>query len=407
MDRRGGRGRASSGAIVLGGDYKALGVVRSLGRHGVAVWVLTDDHLLAGWSRYCRRAIAWPTGPEADQVARLLALADEHDLEGWTLYPAGEEEAALLARNRDALASRYRLSVLVPWDVLQHAYDKRLAYLLADSVGVDHPWTWQPRGREDVAAYDGAFPAILKPAMRPALDPFTIDKAWPASDRAELLARYDQACAVSDRGAIMIQELVPGDGGAQLSFAALCDDGEPIASLAARRTRQWPMDFGRASTFVETIDAPDVEEAARRILRALRFAGIIELEFKRDARDGALKLLDINPRVWGWHTLGRGAGVDFPYLLWRMVHGEPVAPVRGRPGVRWVRALTDVPTALGAIRVGALSPVDYLWSLRPPIECAVFALDDPLPALLEVPAMLHVAWGRRQLGAARAASAAR
>ena len=53
------------------------------------------------------------------------------------------------------------------------------------------------------------------------------------------------------------------------------------------------MDFGRASTFVETIEAPDVEEAARRILRALRFAGIIELEFKRDARDGALKLLDI------------------------------------------------------------------------------------------------------------------
>ena len=90
-----------------------------------------------------------------------------------------------------------------------------------------------------------------------------------------------------------------------------------------------------------------------------------------------------------------------------MVHGDAVAPVRGRVGVRWVRALTDVPTALGAIRRGALSPVDYLWSLRPPIECAVFALDDPLPALLELPATAHVAWGRRQLGAVRAEGAAR
>lgn len=401
------RARAARGALVLGGDYKALGVVRSLGRHGIPVWVLTDDHLLAGWSRYCRRAVAWPSAPEAEQVARLLELGRECELEGWTLYPAGEEEAAFLARNRDTLAERYRSSVLVPWEILQQAYDKRLAHRLADSVDVDHPRTWQPRDRDDVAAYDGPFPAILKPAMRPSLDPFTIDKAWPVHDRAELLSRYDEARAVSDVSAIMIQELVAGGGDAQLSFAALCRDGEPIAHLAARRTRQWPMDFGRASTFVETIDAPDVEAAARRILRALRFDGIVEVEFKRDARDGRLLLLDINPRVWGWHTLGRAAGVDFPYLLWRMVHGEEIAPVRGRVGVRWVRALTDVPTALGAIRRGQLSLFDYLWSLRPSIECAVFAFDDVLPALLELPATAYVAWGRRQLGAARAAGAAR
>ena len=406
MATRGGA-RAAGGALVIGGDYKALGVVRSLGRHGIPVWVLTDDHLLAGWSRFCRRAIPWPAAPEAEQVARLLELGRACELEGWTLYPAGEEEAAFLARNHDALAQRYRVSVLVPWEILQQAYDKRLAHRLAESVGVDHPRTWQPRDREDAAAYDGPFPAILKPAMRPSLDPFTIDKAWRVADRDSLIARYDEACAASDPAAIMIQELIPGDGDSQLSYAALCSAGEPIAYLVARRARQWPMDFGRASTFVETIDAPDVEDAARRVLAALRFDGIVELEFKRDPRDGALKLLDINPRVWGWHTLGRAAGVDFPYLLWRMVHGLPVAPVRGRVGVRWVRALTDVPTAFGAIRRGTLSLLDYLWSLRPPIECAVFALDDPLPALLELPATVHVAWGRRQLGAARAAGAAR
>jgi D-aspartate ligase len=401
------RGHASPGAVVIGGDYKSLGVVRSLGRHGIPVWVLTDDHLLAGWSRYCRRRVPWPDASEADQVTRLLELARENRLDGWTLFPAGEEAAALLARHRDALAERYRLSILVPWDVLQHAYDKRLAYRLAVDLGVGHPRTLHPRDRDDVAAYDGPFPAVLKPAMRPSLDPFTIDKAWAAPDRAALLARYDEACAVSDRAVIMIQERIPGGGDTQLSYAALCRAGEPIACLTARRTRQWPMDFGRASTFVETIEAPDVEEAARRILLALHFDGIVELEFKRDVRDGQLKLLDINPRVWGWHTLGRRAGVDFPYLLWRMVNGEEVAPVRGRSGVRWVRALTDVPTASGAIRRGSLSIFDYLWSLRPPIECAVFALDDPLPALLELPATAHVAWGRRQLGEARAAEQAR
>src|SRR5712691_10046129 len=154
---------APAGALVIGGDYKSLGIVRSLGRHGIPVWVLTDDHLLAGWSRFCRRAIPWPAAPEADQVIRLLELARESGLDGWTLYPGGEEEAALIARNRDALAVRFRPSVLVPWETLQYAYDKRLAYRLAADLGVDHPHTRYPRDRSDVAASDGPFPAILKP----------------------------------------------------------------------------------------------------------------------------------------------------------------------------------------------------------------------------------------------------
>ena len=398
---------SAPGALVIGGDYKSLGIVRSLGRHGIPVWVLTDEHVLAGWSRYCRRAIPWPAAPEAEQVARLLAIARESGLEGWTLYPGGEESAALIARNRDTLAEHYRLSILVGWTTLQKAYDKRLMHRLADEVGVEHPLTRYPHHRDDVAAYDGPFPVVLKPAIRPTIDRFTIDKGWPATDLASLLARYDEACAVSDPAAIMIQEVISGGGESQLSFAALCRAGEPIASVVARRTRQWPMDFGRASTFVETIDAPEVEELATRVLRTLRFDGIVELEFKRDPRDGRLKLLDINPRVWGWHTLARAAGVDMPYLLWRMVHDEPVEPVRARPGVRWVRGLTDLPTAMSAIRRGKLSPVDYLWSLRPPIECSVIAFDDPLPALLELPEAARVAWGRRVTGATRATSGAR
>ena len=103
----------------------------------------------------------------------------------------------------------------------------------------------------------------------------------------------------------------------------------------------------------------------------------------------------MNPRIWGWHTLGRRAGVDFPYLLWRMLNGAPVSSARGRPGVRWVRALTDVPTVLGALRAGELSFPAYLSSLRGPIEYAVLARDDPLPAIVELPSALHLAWVRR------------
>ena len=58
------------------------------------------------------------------------------------------------------------------------------------------------------------------------------------------------------------------------------------------------MDFGRASTFVETVEDTATSATAGHLLRALRYTGIEEVEFKRDPRDGKLKLLDINPPVW-------------------------------------------------------------------------------------------------------------
>jgi D-aspartate ligase len=391
-----GRRAEVPGALVTGADYRSLGVVRSLGRRGVPVWVLKDEHTLASRSRYSTRSLPWPETGESERVAYLLDLARRHGLGGWALFPTDDETAALIARNRDALAEHYRLSILAAWDTLRWAYDKRLTYRLAAETGIDHPRTWYPRDIADIQKFDGAYPAILKPAIRASLNPFTVAKAWLAPDQATLRARYVEACAFVDPSLIMIQEVIPGRGEAQFSYAALCRGGEPIASIAARRTRQWPMDFGRASTYVESIEAPDVEEQAKRLLAKLRFDGLVEVEFKRDARDGRYKLLDINPRVWGWHTLGRRAGVDFPYLLLQMMTGTAITSRRGRPGVRWVRALTDVPTAFGEIRSGRLSPGAYLSSLRGPIEFAVFAADDPVPALVETPATLALAWQRRR-----------
>jgi predicted ATP-grasp superfamily ATP-dependent carboligase len=238
------------------------------------------------------------------------------------------------------------------------------------------------------------FPAVLKPAVKVSFNRLTAAKAWRVDDRPELLRRYADACTLVDPDVLIVQELVPGGGASQLSFAALCADGEPLASLTARRTRQYPADFGRASTFVETIECPEIVEPSLSLLRELRFTGLIELEFKRDERDGVFKLLDVNPRVWGWHTLCGRAGVDFPYLLWLLVSGEPVPATQARPGVGWLRFTTDTPTALKELAARRLPVREYARSLRRPRESAIFAWDDPLPGLSEVPLLAYVL-GRR------------
>src|SRR5213082_1776829 len=76
------------GALVLGADYRALGVVRSLGRRGIPVWVLhgPDEHRLAATSRYARRRVQWPDGDDDDRSRLLRGLAERHQLQGWVLF---------------------------------------------------------------------------------------------------------------------------------------------------------------------------------------------------------------------------------------------------------------------------------------------------------------------------------
>jgi D-aspartate ligase len=373
----------NDGAVVTGASYRALAVVRSLGRRGVPVRVVrSDEHAVAAASRYAGAPLAWPLeGPESARVDYLLEIAERDGLDGWVLIPTHDEEAALIARHHARLAECYRLTT-PPWEILRAAYDKRRTHVLGAQLGLTQPWTAFPEGSDDLVCAHGHFPVVVKPAYKQAANRLTMDKAWRADDPEALRRRYDEACRLVDPAILMLQELIPGDGAAQLSFAALCRDGEVLAALTACRTRQFPMDFGRASSYVETIDDAGVERDARCLLAAMRFTGLVEVEFKRDERSGANLLLDVNPRPWGWQSLCGRAGVDFPYLLWRMAAGEDVTPARGVPGVHWVRMSTDLLAVAGELRAGRLSPAAYLRSLRRPLEFAIFARDDPLPSLL-------------------------
>jgi predicted ATP-grasp superfamily ATP-dependent carboligase len=371
------------GALVLGADYRGLGTTQSLGRAGVRVWVLHEGSRGLGcFSRYAERSLPWPKD-EDERVRFLLGLAERDSLDGWALFPTRDETAAFCARRRDELAEVFGMTT-APWEVLRFAHDKRLTQRLAEVVGIPFPRTWQigPAGPD---ALDCSFPVIVKPAIRDVRNRFVDDKAWRADDEAELAARYEEARGLMPAEQILVQELIPGDGQRQFSFAALASGGRPIASLVARRARQYPMDFGRASTFVETVDAPEVAALGTRVLEAMGYTGLVEVEFKSDSSSDVLKLLDINPRIWGWHSIGRRAGVDFSLLQWRLLQGERLPQVTGRPGVRWMWPAADLPIAAREIVGGRLPLFEYLRGFRGPVDFATLTRDDPLPGLVEVP----------------------
>jgi D-aspartate ligase len=394
------------GALLLGGAHDSLEIARSLGRRGIPVYLVTRDNPLAAMSRYVTRRFRWPAPDRADDVGYLLELAGEFGLAGWVLFAAGDAEVRFVAQNHAALGAVFALTT-PEWDVVRWAYDKRLMNTRAAELGIAQPRCYYPRSRDDLAGIGLRYPVILKPTVDEGRPAFVDAKARRADNRDELAARYDAARQIVGADTLMIQELIAGDGTAQFSYAAVCDRGTPVGSLVARRRRQYPIDFGFTSTCVETISLPSIEQAACRFLGSLQYSGLAEIEFKYDARDRLYKILDVNPRAWTWISLGAAAGIDFAAMQWELALGRKPAPVSARPGMAWRYLSRDLVAAVQEMFAGALSPTDYLRSLRPSAASAVFSRDDPWPAVLDLPLAVARTARRRFERSNRDAAAAR
>jgi D-aspartate ligase len=83
--------------------------------------------------------------------------------------------------------------------------------------------------------------------------------------------------------------------------------------------------------------------------------------------------------------------VDFPYLLYRDQIGLGVPRQHARPGVRWIRVLTDVPNAVRDMAAGDVKAREYLKTLRDVDTEAVFSWRDPLPGLYELALLPYLA----------------
>lgn len=379
------------GAVVVGGDHPGLGVARSLGRRGIPVFIVDDQYCVSAFSRYVTKVIRVANIlDERKTVEVLLEIGRRYNLRDWILFPTRDESVAAFSRYRTELGEFYRVTTGA-WEGIKWAWDKKKTYELAERLHIPCPKTFNPRSKDELPALFPRLPLAIKPAVKENFFYATGAKAWRANTPQQLVALYDKASQQIKPEEILVQEIVPGNGNEQYSYCAYLRDGIPCCVLTARRARQHPREFGRAATYVETVDVPEIEELSERFLKAIGYSGIVEIEFKRDPRDGTYKLLDVNARTWGFHSIGSAAGVDFPYLVYADHMDLPISQARATPGVGWLRVVSDVPTAVSDILHGSLSLKSYVASLRATRIESVFAWRDPMPSVAEVVMLPYLA----------------
>jgi predicted ATP-grasp superfamily ATP-dependent carboligase len=387
-------GEPLAGVVLLGGAHGTLAMARSFGRLGIPVALITNDHPLPRWSRFVRHQFDW-AGPDAPEAAdTLVALASSHAFHNWLLLPCGDGEVKLVASEQQRLGGTFRL-LSSGWDSLNALCDKQLLAQRAAEAGIAVPKNFRVRSDSEAASIDMIFPVVLKPAQRLAPNAFTRAKAWRANTRDEFLARYREAAELVGPDNIVVQELIEGGGETQFSYAALWYRGAPVMDMTARRTRQYPIEFSYTSTFVEVWPNEAVRQASVKLLSAADFEGLVEIEYKFDARERVHKILDVNPRPWSWIALCDAAGLNFAQALQRIASGKPVRPAVAKTDVAWVHTTRDIAAALQLIARDQLDIDVYLASLRRRLVFSTFALDDLMPALVDIPITLYRVLTRR------------
>jgi len=331
-------------------NRSALAATRSLGRRGIFVVTAGERPAsLAAVSRYSSAFVQYPppaTDPEGFIAAILRAVSD-HRID--VLLPIAETTTLLLTAQRDKLPSGCRLP-FADAETIARASDKAGMVALAQSLGVPAPQTVvvESAAAAEARLDEFRFPVVIKPArsrVRTAQGWISTRVSY-AQDAEQLLRGLRELLA--EQYPVLLQERIPGPG---VGFFACYDRGRPVAFFAHKRLREKPPSGG-VSVLRESIALdPDALACGTKLLEALRWHGVAMVEFKRDTRDGSLRLMEINARFWGSLQLAIDAGVDFPWILARLASGESVEPVRDyRTGVRSRWLLGDLDVLLMVMR---------------------------------------------------------
>ncbi len=372
MSQFSGNSAKNPGVIVLGGHVQALGILRIFGREGIPGIIIDDARKnLARHSKYCTSFYH----RSDDQLLQfLLGLGKNKKYQDWIIFPSNDFHVKILSENKKLLEKFYIIST-DEWEVISLFYNKRATYKLASNLEIPIAPTYFPKNERELDSIRIQYPCIVKPAVMHKFYRQVRKKVLVCRDKEELEKNYRKAVQFIPANEIIIQEIIRGPGRNQFSACFLFLNGKTFVHLVACRMRQHPLDFGNATTYAETVDIPILKEYGERILKAANYNGVCEVEFKLDERDNRYKFLEVNTRTWKWHTIANKAETPFLKIYYDYLTGNKIEQIKGYKNASFSHMITDFPTQLQLLANGA----KYWKRKMSPVECAVWANDDPMP----------------------------
>lgn len=369
--------------LLLGGKENSLSVVRHLGRLGIEVRVSGPKSCWGMFSRYCAEALPVPAGETQCAYWSRLLLGNERRLDGHIVLAMSDDAIEFVASNRTALKQRYLLDDSDP-ELAKQFLDKMETLELARRAGVGTPNFWRLDDKTDIETLRGkiTFPAIVKPvqshrfikAFRQKL--FLIER-----DFEELAAKVQLARQHGIE--VFVVEMIPGPDSMLSSYYTYrLADGRKLFHFTKAIIRRWPVNRGNAC-YHRTGDYPETRAAGEKFFDAVGLKGLGNIEFKRDSRDGKLKIIEINARFTAAQELALRAGVPIDLIIYCHLTGQPLPEAKQSPSeLRFWYPMRDFLALLELRKRGELGLWGWIKSVvYPRMVFPLISLRDPLPLI--------------------------
>jgi predicted ATP-grasp superfamily ATP-dependent carboligase len=336
-----------------------------------------DPDRLGFKSRFCRPVLSPNPIYEPEQLVAVLMSEAKKFAQPPVLLPASDAYVQFVSRFSEQLQPAF-LFILPPPALVDAIVDKRRQYELAEQVGTPIPKTYYPQNMADVQEIAGqlTYPALVKPYIGHLWrEKFIGSKGRKVFNADELCQCYSEIFPIGLQA--MVQTIIMGPNTNLFSVCVyMSRQGEPLLVFAQRKLRQYPTDFG-VGTLVESLRYPELVDLGLHFLKSIGYVGVGEIEFKKDERDGQLKLIELNPRLWQQTTLASDCGMNFSLVEYQDLTGHaPPASTTYREGVRWWDSWSDFRSFYEYYKRGELSILSWIATWVVSASFPRFALDD-------------------------------
>jgi len=361
--------------------HGTLGVIRSLGRLGVEVYAVVEDRFIpSAMSRYLTGSFSWKAfGAEEPYLTGLSAISKQLGRPA-ILIPTDDYAAAFIAEH-SANLERWFLFPRLPRDLPRQLANKRILSSLCKSIAAPHPEVAFPGSLEDVHAFldRATFPVVVKAADAHLLPDGARSTSLARSPK-ELLAIYELAASV-DGSNLIFQEYIPLSSAEDWIFHGYSNPQTGCwISFTGKKLRSYPP-FAGPTTLGVSVPNETLAMQSEKLLKAIGYAGIMDLDYRFDKRDGQYKLLDFNPRIGANFRMFENVdGIDVVRALHLDLTGKAVLQSPPAYGRKLLVESHDLSASLGYLRHGGLTLGAWWQSLKGKKELAWFSWEDPLPA---------------------------
>lgn len=373
-------------AVVLGTNYYiGLAVVRSLGKAGVhVISVDYDEYNPYGKSKYVKQALIAPHYKDQEEayLEFLINLArnEEHKP---VLMPTADPYVEFIDKYFFELKDYY----LFPMDkkgLLTSLMDKDKLAEMAKDHGVPTPEIIRDNEENIIARTrtEIGYPCVIKPVDSPTFVDEFREKMFYINNEQELIEGLQRA---RDKGhPVFIQKVILGPETNNYNFDAYMNQAGKVAWYTTeRKLRQWPTNFG-ASTLAEQKWIPEAAAFSIPFLEAIGFKGFVEVEMKRDERDGKIYLIEVNVRYVNFTQLHVDVGFNTPLLTYREMVGEDIGTgaIDYDTGYRWRYLYEDIPAMRNYVEIGQMTREEINEQNRHrPVVASTWSWSDPWPGI--------------------------